>query len=94
MPEADSFILRGGQIAREDHADLLQADLWLENGHLKGIGPDTADCMLLYAGGHPSFVVDAYTKRICLRHGWIAEKTKYDDVAKLFIENLPEDIDE
>jgi endonuclease III related protein len=35
-----------------------------------GIGPETADSMLLYAGGHPSFVIDAYTKRIFSRHGW------------------------
>lgn len=37
---------------------------------IHGIGPETADCLLLYAGGHPSFVVDAYTKRIFHRHGW------------------------
>ncbi len=35
-----------------------------------GIGPETADSMLLYAGGHHSFVIDAYTKRIFSRHGW------------------------
>jgi len=34
---------------------------------LKGIGPETADSMLLYAGAHPIFVVDSYTKRICSR---------------------------
>jgi endonuclease III related protein len=37
---------------------------------INGIGPETADCMLLYAGGHHSFVIDAYTKRIFDRHGW------------------------
>jgi endonuclease III related protein len=37
---------------------------------IHGIGPETADSMLLYAGGHPSFVIDAYTKRIFTRHGW------------------------
>ena len=37
---------------------------------IKGIGPETADSMLLYAGGHWSFVVDAYTRRIFQRHGW------------------------
>jgi len=35
-----------------------------------GIGPETADSMLLYAGQHHSFVIDAYTKRIFTRHGW------------------------
>ena len=37
---------------------------------VNGIGPETADSMLLYAGGHRSFVIDAYTKRIFSRHGW------------------------
>jgi len=37
---------------------------------IHGIGPETADSMLLYAGGHHSFVIDAYTKRIFARHGW------------------------
>src|SRR2546425_594341 len=37
---------------------------------IHGIGPETADSMLLYAGGHHSFVIDAYTKRIFQRHGW------------------------
>ena len=37
---------------------------------VNGIGPETADSMLLYAGGHHSFVIDAYTKRIFSRHGW------------------------
>ena len=35
-----------------------------------GIGPETADSMLLYAGEHPVFVVDAYTRRVLTRHGW------------------------
>jgi endonuclease-3 related protein len=37
---------------------------------IKGIGPETADSMLLYAGGHHSFVIDAYTKRVFQRHRW------------------------
>jgi len=37
---------------------------------IHGVGPETADSLLLYAGGHHSFVIDAYTKRIFLRHGW------------------------
>ncbi|MCW5558412.1 MAG: hypothetical protein KIT22_11350 [Verrucomicrobiae bacterium] len=38
-----------------------------------GIGPETADCMLLYAGGHRSFVMDAYTRRVFHRHGWVRD---------------------
>jgi endonuclease III related protein len=51
-----------------------------------GIGPETADSILLYAGGHEVFVVDAYTKRLLARHGWIpdAAKAKYDDIRWIF----------
>jgi endonuclease-3 related protein len=41
---------------------------------INGIGPETADSMLLYAGEHLSFVIDAYTKRIFQRHGWDGKK--------------------
>lgn len=43
---------------------------------IKGIGPETADSLLLYAGGHHSFVIDAYTKRIFERHQWPGEKAE------------------
>jgi endonuclease-3 related protein len=46
---------------------------------IKGIGPETADSMLLYAGGQLSFVIDAYTRRIFSRHQWCAEDVEYDD---------------
>jgi endonuclease III related protein len=45
-----------------------------------GIGPETADSILLYAGEHPVFVVDAYTKRMLARHGWARADAKYEDV--------------
>jgi len=50
---------------------------------IHGIGPETADSMLLYAGGHPSFVVDAYTRRVFFRHGWCGLKVSYEDLQKL-----------
>jgi endonuclease-3 related protein len=56
-----------------------------------GIGPETADSILLYAGGHPVFVVDTYTKRLLVRHGWIREDAKYDDVRWLFESQFPGD---
>jgi len=43
---------------------------------IPGIGPETADSLLLYAGGHHSFVIDAYTKRIFQRHGWSPGSTR------------------
>ena len=56
-----------------------------------GIGPETADCILLYAAGRPVFVVDAYTRRMLLRHGWIDEKADYATMAACFERALPGD---
>ncbi|MGC2695156.1 MAG: endonuclease III domain-containing protein [Candidatus Angelobacter sp.] len=47
---------------------------------LNGVGPETADSILLYAGNHPVFVVDAYTRRVLQRHGIINEKTGYQEI--------------
>lgn len=54
-----------------------------------GIGPETADSILLYAGEHPVFVVDAYTKRVLVRHGLVSEKAGYEEMRALFESNLP-----
>jgi endonuclease-3 related protein len=56
-----------------------------------GIGPETADSILLYAGEHPVFVVDAYTKRMLTRHGWAHEGAKYEDVRWMFERQFPGD---
>jgi len=50
---------------------------------IHGIGPETADSLLLYAGGHQSFVVDAYTKRVFQRHDWCPAEADYDEVKAL-----------
>jgi endonuclease-3 related protein len=51
---------------------------------LNGVGPETADSILLYAGNHPVFVVDAYTRRILERHGILGDKADYEDIRELF----------
>lgn len=51
---------------------------------LNGVGPETADSILLYAGGHPVFVVDAYTRRVLDRHRLIPAGAKYEEVRELF----------
>jgi len=56
-----------------------------------GIGPETADSILLYAGGLPSFVVDAYTYRIFSRHGWISFDDGYEQIQEYFQNGLPDD---
>jgi endonuclease-3 related protein len=58
---------------------------------VNGIGPETADSILLYAANMPFFVVDAYTKRVFSRHAFIAPDADYDDVRTLFMDNLPAD---
>jgi endonuclease-3 related protein len=50
---------------------------------LNGVGPETADSILLYAGQHPIFVVDAYTRRIFERHGLAKASTKYEEIRAL-----------
>lgn len=59
---------------------------------VSGIGPETADSILLYALDKPVFVVDAYTKRILSRHGLCAEDDDYHALQEYFTDRLPEDV--
>ena len=59
---------------------------------VKGIGPETADSILLYAGNKPVFVVDAYTHRIFARHNIIAEDEGYYEIQEYLALSLPEDV--
>jgi endonuclease-3 related protein len=59
---------------------------------INGIGPETADSILLYAVGKPTFVVDAYTHRIAVRHGWIDPEAGYDELKEYFEGLLPGDV--
>ncbi|HSC36002.1 MAG TPA: endonuclease III domain-containing protein, partial [Thermodesulfobacteriota bacterium] len=58
---------------------------------IKGIGPETADSIMLYAGGIPVFVVDAYTWRVLHRHGLVPEQTSYDEIQEIFTDSLADD---
>ncbi len=75
----DSFINDELEVARER---LLS---------VKGIGPETADSILLYACGHPIFVVDMYTHRVFHRHSLVDEETDYHSIQALFMDHLPHD---
>jgi endonuclease-3 related protein len=59
---------------------------------VRGIGPETADSILLYAGDKPSFVVDAYTRRLFHRLGLLPESANYEETRALFMNNLPQDV--
>jgi endonuclease-3 related protein len=67
--------------------DQLRAELLA----IKGIGPETADSILLYAFDRAVFVVDAYTARIACRHGLIEPDADYEQLRELFQSNLPQD---
>lgn len=58
---------------------------------INGIGPETADSILLYGLKKPIFVVDAYTRRILSRHGIVPEKATYGEIQNLFMDHLPMD---
>jgi endonuclease-3 related protein len=59
---------------------------------VKGVGPETADSILLYAAGKPIFVIDAYTKRVLSRHDMILDGASYGDIQDLFMRSLPLDV--
>jgi endonuclease-3 related protein len=56
---------------------------------VKGIGPETADSILLYGLGKPIFVVDAYTKRVLSQHKMVSERASYEEIQRLFMDHLP-----
>jgi len=71
----------GGDLGRLFAGDTARVRERLLSIH--GIGRETADSMLLYAGGHHRFVIDAYTRRIFHRHGWSAGDAGYGDLQSL-----------
>lgn len=86
-----SFLRRefGGSLARMFRTPTAELRERLLAVH--GIGPETADSILLYAGGHAVFVVDAYTRRILERHGLADGAHGYEAIRALFEASLPPD---
>lgn len=58
---------------------------------VNGVGPETADSILLYALGRPQFVVDTYSHRVLARHGWLGYDADYEELQSWFTGQLPED---
>ncbi len=77
----------GGDLDRFLADDLQQARERLLA--VKGIGPETADSILLYACNHPVFVVDMYTHRVFSRHNLLPEECDYHTIQEIFVTNLP-----
>ncbi len=84
--------LRNADLERFHSAPI--GDLRSELLGVNGIGPETADSILLYAFDRPVFVVDAYTRRLFSRlgYGWI-EKAPYQEVQEFFMKQLPSETD-
>lgn len=80
----------GGRRTLEEFLARPAGTLRSELLSVKGIGPETADSIVLYAAGHPVFVVDAYTRRVLFRLG-VETGDGYDDVARWFTSAIPED---
>jgi len=80
------FKVYQGSVKRISKTDTLTLHRRLLS--INGIGPETADSILLYALDRPVFVVDAYTKRILSRHHFIKEDSSYEEVQNLFMQNL------
>ncbi len=59
---------------------------------VKGVGPETADSILLYVAEKPIFVVDAYSYRFLSRHGLVAEESSYEEMQELFMTSLPAEV--
>lgn len=85
-------------LVRERYDGSVERMLTEETGELrqallsvKGIGPETADSILLYAAQRPVFVVDTYTYRILTRHDLIGGDVTYDELQQFFMDNIEPD---
>jgi endonuclease-3 related protein len=87
-----SFVVEryGGSLDAMFRTDL--ATLRTELLAINGIGPETADSILLYAGGLPAFVVDAYTHRVLGRHGWVGFDADYHEIQERLQDSVPQDV--
>jgi len=83
----DRYAAKTKLMARQELATLREQLL-----AVKGIGPETADSILLYALQKPVFVVDTYTKRILSRHGLIKAQADYTLLQGIFMHNLKKDV--
>jgi endonuclease III related protein len=68
------------------------ADLRRQLLDLPGVGPETADSIVLYAAKRPVFVIDAYTRRLLHRHGYRGREEPYEDLRRRFEAALPPDV--
>jgi endonuclease-3 related protein len=82
--------LYDGNLDHFSNDDVVSARENLLN--VKGVGPETADSILLYACVQPVFVIDTYTHRVFSRHNLVEEETDYHTMQTVFMDHLPEDV--
>jgi endonuclease-3 related protein len=80
----------GGDLERMFAAPTEELRSWLLA--VNGVGKETADSILCYAGEHPVFVVDAYTRRVLSRHGLVPQEIDYDALQEYCLRHLPQDL--
>lgn len=76
--------------------NMLEEEAWVLRNKLlqiKGIGPETADSILLYSANKPIFVIDAYTHRIFSRHALVPEQTNYNEMQEIFMDSLEKNVE-
>jgi endonuclease-3 related protein len=87
LRELVSRVLAVGGLAELLAEDRETLRPWLLE--VRGIGPETADSIVLYAAERPAFVVDAYTRRFAARHAIVPGSASYDEIQRLFEHALP-----
>ena len=81
---------QGGRLERlfRKEANPLREELL----SIYGLGPESADSILLYAAGKPVFVVDEYTRRILSRHGLLNREAGYDEIQRFLMAHIPKQV--
>ncbi len=92
LKEFVNFLMKNYQGNLEKMFEEDTLSLRMKLLQIKGLGRETVDSILLYAGNKPIFVVDAYTYRILYRHSLIPEEITYDEFQDFFMQNLPQDL--
>ena len=90
-----AFAIYFGETYEFSIEKMRRINLWILRDELLNIyriGPETADSILLYAFKKPIFVIDAYTKRIFSRHGFMKEEDTYDAFQKFFMDHLSKNV--
>ena len=92
LKEFLNFFIHNYKASLKNISRVSSAALRKELLAIKGVGPETADSILLYALNKPTFVIDAYTRRVFSRHKLLKDDATYDEAQRLFTLNLKKDV--